>query len=198
MHIKYDTKMEKKLIIAILGMPGSGKTEAIEYLKAVYRLPKVYFGKVTFDEMERQGLAINSVNERNVREELRARHGKEYYANEIIRMIEEDTQHEIMLVESLYSWTEFQTLKRHYGDRLHTITIHASPRLRYERLATRPIRPHTKEESEIRDVAQLEQLEQGGPIALADHVVINEAELVQMTDALDNIMHALGLAKASL
>jgi hypothetical protein len=32
-----------------------------------------------------------------------------------------------VLVESLYSWTEFQILKRHFGERLHTIAIHASP-----------------------------------------------------------------------
>jgi dephospho-CoA kinase len=186
---------EKTLIIAILGMPGSGKTEAIEYLRSVYLLPKVYFGKVTFDETERRGLPINAENERNIREELRARNGKDYYANEVIKMIDENSESSTILVESLYSWTEYQTLRRHYEAKLHTIAIHASPALRHRRLATRPIRPHTKEESEIRDVAQIEQLEQGGPIALADHVLVNEGELGDMTGGLDRIMSQLGLAK---
>ena len=189
------TNMEKKHIIAILGMPGSGKTEAIEYLEQTYRLPKVYFGQITINEVMRRGLSVNPVNERNVREELRARNGKDYYANEVMALIDVITDSESVLVESLYSWTEFQTLKRHYGAALHTISIHASPALRHERLTTRPIRPLTKAEAEIRDVAQLEQLEQGGPIALADHVVINEGALNAMTDRLDQIMGEFGLAK---
>jgi dephospho-CoA kinase len=190
------TSMEKKHIIAILGMPGSGKTEAIEYLEETYRLPKVYFGQITINEVLRRGLPVNPVNERNVREELRARNGKDYYANEVMVLIDAITESESVLVESLYSWTEYQTFKRQYGDRLHTISIHASPTLRHERLTTRPIRPLTISEAEVRDVAQLEQLEQGGPIALADHVVVNEGTLEEMTGALDRIMQYLGIAKA--
>ena len=59
-------------IVAILGMPGSGKTEAIEYLEAKYHFPKVYFGQITIAEVEKRGLAVNPINERNVREIGRA------------------------------------------------------------------------------------------------------------------------------
>lgn len=187
--------MEKKHIIAILGMPGSGKTEAIEYLEHSYHLPKVYFGQITIDEVSRRGLEVNSVNERNVREELRARNGKEYYANEVMKAIDAISESDTVLVESLYSWTEFQTLKRRYGNTLHTIAIHASPELRHTRLTTRPIRPLTKEEAEIRDVSQLEQLEQGGPIALADFVVANDGTLEEMVIELDRILSLFGFKK---
>ncbi len=187
--------MEKKKIIAILGMPGSGKTEAIEYLIAVYHLPKVYFGKVTFDEMLRRGLAINSANERSVREELREVHGEDYYANEVIKMIDSSEDGENILVESLYSWTEFQVLKRHFGERLHTVAIYASPTLRHHRLTTRPIRPLSKEEAESRDAAQIVRLQQGGPIAVADYLVVNEGELPEMAEKLDQIMKELELLK---
>ncbi len=188
--------MEKKHVIAILGMPGSGKTEAIEYLIAVYHLPKVYFGKVTFDEMQRRGLPINAANERSVREELREIHGEDYYANEIIRMIDQSEEGENILVESLYSWTEFQVLKRHFGDRLHTVAIYASPTLRHHRLTTRPVRPLTKEEAEHRDASQIVRLEQGGPIAVADFLVQNEGTLSEMTERLDAIMKELDLPKS--
>jgi dephospho-CoA kinase len=187
--------MEKQNVIAILGMPGSGKTEAIEYLMAAYQLPKVYFGKVTFDEMQRRGLPINSANERAVREELREVHGEDHYANEVVKMITESEADNI-LVESLYSWTEFQILKRRFGDRLHTIAIYASPTLRHQRLTTRPVRPLTKEEAEHRDASQIVRLEQGGPIAVADFLVSNEAELSDMTARLDQVMAKLGLMKA--
>ncbi len=188
--------MQKERVIAILGMPGSGKTEAIEYLMSVYRLPKVYFGKVTFDEMERRGLAVNSANERAVREELRELHGDDYYANEVVRMIDA-LESANVLVESLYSWTEFQILKRHFGERLTTIAIYASPRLRHERLMKRPLRPLTKEEAELRDASQIVRLEQGGPIAVADHLVMNQDDLSSMDVSLDAIMAELGLEKSA-
>lgn len=187
--------MQKKHVIAILGMPGSGKTEAIEYLIAVYHLPKVYFGKITLDEVLRRGLAVNAANERAVREELREVNGEDYYANEIIKMIDNNEDGESILVESLYSWTEYQVLKRHYKDRLHTIAIYASPTLRHHRLTTRPIRPLTKEEAEHRDASQIVRLEQGGPIAVADFLVVNEGSLPEMTERLDSIMRELELPK---
>ena len=175
-------------IVAILGMPGSGKTEAIEYLEATYKFSKVYFGQVTFEEMKRRGLEQNQVNERSVREELRARRGKDYYANEMIKLIDAVLQSELVLVESLYSWTEYQTFERNYGHTFSTVAIHASPTTRHKRLTTRPVRPLTNSEAEIRDVAQIEQLEQGGPIAMADHVVVNEGPVEEMQRALDAII----------
>lgn len=47
--------MENKIILAIVGLPGSGKTEAIEYLKEKLGWPKIYFGDVTFDRMKERG-----------------------------------------------------------------------------------------------------------------------------------------------
>lgn len=175
-------------VVAILGMPGSGKTEAIEYLESKYHFPKVYFGQIIIAEVERRGLPVNPVNERNIREELRARHGKDYYANEMIRLIDAVPYSPLILVESLYSWTEYQTFERHYGDTFSTIAIHASPKTRHKRLTTRPVRPLTNDEAEIRDVAQIEQLEQGGPIAMADYTVLNEGTMEEMQHALDLII----------
>jgi dephospho-CoA kinase len=129
-----------------------------------------------------------------VREELREIHGDDYYANEVVKMIDA-LESENVLVESLYSWTEFQILKRHFGERLHTIAIHASPTLRHERLVSRPVRPLTKEEAEHRDASQIVRLEQGGPIAVADSVIINEQELSYMTGELDRIMVGFALEK---
>ncbi len=179
---------EQRHIVAILGMPGSGKSEAIEYLEEKYHFPKVYFGQITIAEVEKRGLSVNPVNERNVREEIRARHGKDYYANEMIKLIDAVPYSPLVLVESLYSWTEYQTFERHYGDTFSTIAIHASPKIRHMRLTTRPVRPLTNDEAEIRDVAQIEQLEQGGPIAMANYLVHNERQVEEMQYALDEII----------
>lgn len=171
-----------KKIIAVVGMPGSGKTEVIECLQKKYDLPKVYFGDVTFDEMKKRGLKINEKNERMVRENLRKKFGQDYYVKQVIKKILKIKTTNDILIESLYSWPEYMALKKQFNDRLKIIAVFASPTTRYARLEKRPIRPLLPKVTQSRDYAQIEKLSQGGPIAIADYTIINEGtkkELLQ-------------------
>lgn len=172
--------MKSTKIVAILGMPGSGKSEAIRYLEKKYAWPKVYFGDVTFDEMKARELAVNEKNERMTREDLRARFGLDHYAKKVVEKIESISNVKTILVESLYSWEEYLVLKERFEDAMLTIAIHASPQTRHARLAKRPRRPLSAEEARSRDYAQIENLHQGGPIAMADRVVVNEGTMEEM------------------
>ena len=64
------------------------------------------------------------------------------------------------------------------------IAIHASPAIRYARLAeraeaeadpARTVRRLSPEEARRRDYAEIEGIEKGGPIAMADVMIVNEA-----------------------
>lgn len=178
--------MTNKKIIAILGLPGSGKTEAINYLMKKYNWPKIYFGEVTFDEMKKRNLEINEANERMVREDLRQKFGKEYYAEQMIIKIQ-NLADEHILVESLYSWQEYQLFKKAFGDQFLTIAIYSSTATRYSRLAKRELRPLTSEEARSRDYAQIENLTQAGPIAMADFTIINESSLDELYLQIDKL-----------
>jgi dephospho-CoA kinase len=180
-------------IIAILGLPGSGKTEAISYLMEKYGWKKVYFGEVTFDEMKARGLPITPQNERLVREDLRALHGNTYYAKKVIEKLDalETNGESMVLVESLYSWEEYLALKERFGENMTTIVVHAAPTTRYARLAHRPERPLSLEEARSRDYAQIATLSQGGPIAMADFVVINEGIFEQLQERLREIVEKI-------
>lgn len=169
--------MQNKLVIAFLGMPGAGKSEAINFIQDKYHYPKVYFGQVVFDELAKRKLDINENNERKIREDLRKKYGKEACAKlslpKIITLLKTN---KIVLIESLYSWQEYKALKEKFGDDLVCICIFANPRLRYERLKNRPRRPiKTYEEFLSRNYSQIENLEQGGPIAMADFIIVNES-----------------------
>ncbi len=179
-----------KKVIAILGMPGSGKSEVIKYLEEKFRYPKVYFGSVTFDEMKRRGLEATQVNEKIVREDLRKKFGKDYYAQKVVEKIKnlERGDAEVVLVESLYSWTEYLVLKKEFGDRMQTIAVYASPKTRYARLKNRKERSLSADEAQERDYAQIENLEQGGPIAMADYLIINENDLENLYRQIDEII----------
>lgn len=175
-------------ILAVVGLPGSGKTEVINYLMGKYKWPKVYFGDVTFDEMKVRNLDINEKNERFVREDLRKQYGQLHYAKKVIEKIKELTDKQNVLVESLYSWEEYLEFKKEFGDDFRVIAVYSSPDTRIKRLGNRSKRPLTKEEVVSRDYAQIENLHQGGPIARADFTVINEGEMDDLYKQVDRIV----------
>lgn len=178
-------------IVAVLGMPGSGKSEAIEYLVKKYHWPKIYFAQPTFDEMERRGLERNQANERLVREDLRNLHGEDFYAREAVKKVETLSDAEVILLESFYSAPEYRVFRDRFKDNFLMIAIHARPTIRHSRLLVRPERPLTLQESEERDWAQLNRLTQGTPIALADFMIINEDNLSELQTKLDRVVEVI-------
>lgn len=165
---------DQRKIVAIMGLSGSGKSEAIDHIVKTYGWPKVYFGDVTFDEMARRGLGPGEKNERIVREGLRAEFGPFIYADRVIEKIEALDGDGPVVLESFYSWEEYLRFREVYGDAFIGIAIHASPEIRYTRLAHRSTRPLTPEEARSRDHSQIENLHQAGPIAMANFLIVNE------------------------
>jgi dephospho-CoA kinase len=183
--------MKSRKIIAILGLPGSGKSEVINYLIEKYGWPKVYFGDVTFDGLKKRKLEVNEKNERIVREDIRKKFGFSYYPKQVIKKIAEIKNAEVVLVESLYAWQEFLILKNKFKDNLATIAICAGPEIRYKRLGKRKKRPLSRKEAQSRDYAQIENLFQGGPIAMADYVIVNEGTKQKLKKETDKIINKL-------
>jgi len=94
-------------------------------------------------------------------------------------------------VESLYAWQEFLILKNKFKDNLATIAICAGPEIRYKRLGKRKKRPLSRKEAQSRDYAQIENLFQGGPIAMADYVIVNEGTKQKLKKETDKIINKL-------
>ena len=166
-------------IIAIIGMCGSGKSEAVKFfVESGYK--RVYFGEVVMNEMKRLGLEVNEANERATRENLRKEFGMGAMAVKSLPIIEEFMKHNNVVIESLYSWKEFKILKDKFGEAFKLITIYTTKDLRYERLLKRPFRPLTNEESKSRDISEIEKLDKGGPIAYTDYLIMNDGSLDEM------------------
>lgn len=161
-------------IIAVVGMCGSGKTVATEVFEN-FGFKKVYFGEVTFDELKRLNLPVNEANERMVREKFRASGEKAIYAKLNLQKIENLHQTNNVVVESMYSWSEYKYLKEHFGDVFEVLAIVTDCSLRRERLHSREIRPMTSEESRSRDYAEIENIEKAGPIGIADYYITNNS-----------------------
>jgi dephospho-CoA kinase len=166
-------------VVAIVGMTGSGKSEVAAVFRAA-GFAVVRFGDVTDEEVKKRGLPLTEANERPVREALRREHGMAAYAILSLPRIEAALKNTDVVVDGLYSWEEYLCLKERFGDDFIVVAAWASPRTRYERLARRPIRPLTPEQAASRDHAEIENLNKGGPIAMADRTVINEGSVDDM------------------
>ena len=96
-----------------------------------------------------------------------------------------------VVVDGLYSWEEYTLLKSRYGNSFGVVAVWASPRTRYQRLSKRQVRPLTAEEAASRDVAELENTNKGGPIAMADFTIINESSLKELEKETEKVLSAL-------
>jgi dephospho-CoA kinase len=177
-------------VVSIVGMAGSGKSEiAGVFERSGFK--KVRFGDITDEEIRKRGLELNEENERYVRQRLREEHGMAAYAELNLPRIDALLKSSDVVVDGLYSWEEYTLLKSRYGIDFHVVAVWASPKTRYNRLGERQIRPLTVGEAASRDIAELENTNKGGPIAMADFTIINESPLEDLERETKKVISAL-------
>ena len=174
-------------VVSIVGMAGSGKSEVAKVFEK-HGFKRVRFGDITDEEVRRRGLELNEENERLVRQALREEHGMAAYAKLNLPKIDALLQSSDVVVDGLYSWEEYTLLKGKYGGGFHTVAVWASPQTRYQRLAGRQIRPLTGEEAASRDIAEIENVNKGGPIAMANFTIVNDASLQDLVKETERVI----------
>ena len=179
-----------KKIVAIVGMCGSGKSVASDYL-VEKGWNKIYFGGVTMDELKKNNLEVTPDNERMMREKLRKEYGMAAYAILLLPKIRESIKEHDTVLDGLYSWDELLVLRKEFGDELNLIAVTADRPLRYSRLTNREIRPLTNEEALNRDIAEIENLAKGGPIAISDYYILNNGTKEEYIERLENIINEM-------
>ncbi len=186
------THHENLKIVAFVGLAGSGKSVAVSHFTEK-GYPKVYFGGALYKAMENAGIERTPDSEAVFRNSFRAEHGNDVLANIIVEQIEHLVsagQHKVV-VDGLYSWTEYKVLKKAFPGELHVIAVVSPLQLRYRRLAERAERPYTATQSHDRDQAEIENIEKGGPIAIADHYIINDGTVEELHQKLAQLSEEL-------
>ena len=177
-------------VVALVGMPGSGKSEVARVFEA-NGYKTIRFGDVTDDEVKNQGLPLNEKNEKVVREGLRKKHGMAAYAILNLPRIQAALKSSNVVLDGLYSWEEYKYLAGKLGTDFEIVAVWAPPPLRYTRLGKRKIRPLTPGQAKARDYAEIENVNKGGPIAMANYIIKNDASLKLLKGQVDRIIKVI-------
>ena len=179
-------------IVAIVGLCGAGKSVASDFfVKKGYLYLR--FGQITLDEVRKRiGLKSDPKLEKEIREGFRKEHGMAAFAILNKKKLDILLRKGNVVVDGLYSWSEYKFLKEEYGSQFRVVSIQASPALRYKRLSERKKidekminRPLSQKEAQSRDYSEIENIEKGGPIAIADDTILNNGSVEEFVRELE-------------
>jgi dephospho-CoA kinase len=191
----------QKTVLAFVGMPGSGKGTCTSYLAEKYHFPVIHFGNMVYDEVARRHLD-NVKDEKFVRENMRDMEGPAVLAKHAVRKADTlfESGNNVIVLDGLYSWTEYKYLHEQYGDSLLIIATAADKAVRHQRIMNRKDshRKYTSVQMIIdREIAEIENLEKGGPIAYADYTIVNNSDKQFLLQDLDTLLRRLGILPLS-
>ncbi len=192
-HMVYNKDIK---IVAFVGMAGAGKTTAVQYVTEK-GYPKVYGGGIFYEMMKEAGIEMTQENEKEFRTKMHDKGGQDLIVNKFIQQIKaliDAGQHRIV-TDSNYSWEEYKTVMHEFHGELHVIAVVAPKHIRHHRLTSRAERPLTENESNDRDWREIEDLQSGGMIAIADHYIINDGDLDNLYQQIDKTLNDIEFFK---
>ncbi|SNR34428.1 AAA family ATPase [Halorubrum vacuolatum] len=122
-------------VVAAVGLPGSGKTEAAGVAEEM-GLRRISMGDVVRREIERRGLSVTEDNLAKVSADLREEHGR----GAVARLCLDDfniAASDGVFIDGIRSWEEVQLFESALGDEFVTIHIAADFETRFERIRSR-------------------------------------------------------------
>ena len=194
----YNGDMEEKQIkdkdvkiLAIVGMSGSGKSVVVDHLTNL-GFPKVYFGGMIYKEMQKRGIerTTDGESEKHFREMIRETEGKDWVVRQVIEEAKSliSAGQKRIVLDGLYTWTEYKILKKEFPGQMTVLSVVVDKTIRHKRVAKRPERPFNAEEIQERDRSEIENLEKGGPIAMADYYLLNNASVEELEKEVDAVL----------
>ncbi len=163
-------------MILIAGMPGAGKSMAIQEFEKK-NIPIVEMGDVIREETKNRGYDPNPENTGKIACKLRKELGDDAIAKlcvEKIRKIDQD----LIVVDGVRSLAEKERFEKDLDENIEILSIHSDPKTRYKRLKERGREddPENWEEFNKRDLREL-NFGIGKVIALSDHIIVNDSTI---------------------
>jgi dephospho-CoA kinase len=180
-------------VIATVGLPGSGKSEAAAVAREL-GVPVVTMGDVIRAECRDRGLDP-ATHHGEVAKALRAEHGPGAIAERSLPILEEriaETDAECVLVDGIRSDTEVDRFEAAFGEAFSLLSIEAPFDVRAERVATRGRDTPTEDGGE--SLEERDARERGfgmdDAIARADYTISNTDSLVAFRERIETVLRA--------
>jgi dephospho-CoA kinase len=167
-----------KLVIGLVGMPGSGKSLVVDTARALgYDI--VVMGDVIREETQKRGLELTPQNVGKVMLQLRQEGGNYVVAQKCIPKIEQQTSSKI-LVDGLRSLYEADIFKEHFS-KFILVAVHSAPETRFHRLYNRGRSDDSADWNVFheRDMREL-SVGLGNVIAMAQLMIVNDNNVEQV------------------
>lgn len=176
-------------VIAFTGMPGSGKSVAVNVAKEL-DIPVIRMGDVVWEEVRNRGMKINDENVGKVADEMRKKEGMDIWAQETLETMDPDI--EKVVIDGLRNREEVELFKEKLGGDFSLIAIHASPETRHRRLLER------KRDDDSVSIERIKKRDKrelswgiGVLIALADSIIVNEGPLDDFRKRIKRVLQSL-------
>jgi len=179
-------KVKNKKLIALVGLPGVGKTDAANFFKSK-NMPVISFGEVINEYIEKHHLPHIEKIHKKIRLQLREKHGMAALAIMNEEKIKKAfKKNMILIIDGLRSWQEYLYLKKVLPDvKIYLLAIYADKHLRWSRLLKRTQR--NKLYGEERDLDELIGINMAPTIAYADFLVKNNFSVEDFHDKLEEV-----------
>ncbi len=166
------------IVIGVTGLPASGKGVFAEIAKQ-HGFSVIVMGDVIREEVKKRGLPVNREHSNKIMIELRKKHGKGVVALKTVPWVKsalEEGKNRI-LIDGLRSLTEAEILRKQFPDFL-VIGIHASPKVRFNRIRSRHRKDDSSTWDEFRKRDELElSVGIGDLLALSDILISNQGNI---------------------
>jgi dephospho-CoA kinase len=162
----------QKLIVAVAGMPGSGKSLVINVAtQSGYAV--VVMGDEVREEATRQKMAPTPENIGKIMLELRQREGEAAVAKRCLSKMEANSKAKIV-VDGIRSLSEVEEFKNRFR-KVTLLAVHSSPETRFQRLYNRQRSDDSRnwtifQERDLRELG----VGLGNAIAMSEYIIVNE------------------------
>ncbi|MBW3583260.1 MAG: flagellar hook-basal body complex protein FliE [Euryarchaeota archaeon] len=184
-------------IVAITGLPGSGKSEAVRIARE-HGLPVVRMGDFVIDEVRRRGLPIEESAIGPVATGMRADHGDDIWARRTIEAIRSGrvsgipSDEPLVIVDGVRSPAEVERFRADLGKEFILVAVDAPETVRHERLLGR------RRHDDVRDVQEAKARDDRERrwgveevMSEADHILRNDSGLETFRKKADDLLDRL-------